>query len=96
MNVAIVWLVSKKNNILPESVNVVRDIAQEAPTNKDSGRRSGVGTPFVAFFSILTVDRAPLSRRSTIPTPKIDTSNIWGRSTNFQYISLSWILFSVA
>ena len=33
---------------------------------------------FVACLSHLTIDNASLSRRSTVPTPDRDTSNIWG------------------
>ena len=32
---------------------------------------------FVACLSRLTIDHASLSRRSTVPTPNRDTSNIW-------------------
>ena len=38
-----------------------------------------------ACLSHLTVDHASLSRRSTVPTPNKDTSNIWGLTTPFPY-----------
>ena len=37
----------------------------------------GGGTYFVGCLSHLTIDHASLSRHSTVPTPKRDTSNIW-------------------
>ena len=40
-----------------------------------AGRGEG-GYSFVACLSHLTIDHASFSRRSTVPTPNIDTSNI--------------------
>ena len=42
---------------------------------------------FVACLSHLTIDHASLSRRSTVPTPNRDTSNIWALITLFPYIT---------
>ena len=41
--------------------------------------------PFVAFLSHLTIDHASLSKRSTVPTPKRDASNIWALITLLTY-----------
>ena len=38
-------------------------------------RWGGGGYPFVVCLNHLTIDHAFLSRRSTVPTPKRDTSN---------------------
>ena len=40
---------------------------------------------FVACLSHLTIDHASLSRRSTVPTPNRDTSNIWALMTLLPY-----------
>ena len=46
------------------------------------GERRGEGAySFVACLSHLTVDHASLSRRSTVPTPDRDTSNVWVLNT---------------
>ena len=37
----------------------------------------------VTCFSHLTTDHASLSRRSTVPTPNRDTSNVWALVTFF-------------
>ena len=42
---------------------------------------------FVACLRHLTIDRASLSRRSTVPTPIRDTSNIWAPMTLLPYIT---------
>ena len=44
---------------------------------------------FVAcLVSHLTIDHASLSRRSTVPTPNRDTSNVWALSTFIPYVPL--------
>ena len=50
--------------------------------------RGGEGAySFVACLSHLTVDHASLSRRSTVPAPNRDTSNIWApiQKVSFMY-----------
>ena len=42
---------------------------------------------FIACLSHLIIDHASLSRRSTVPTPNRDTSNIWALTTLFPYIT---------
>ena len=57
--------------------------------NKDAGEGSGGGMAylFVACLSHLTIDHASLSRRSTVPTPNRDTSNVWALITLLPYIT---------
>ena len=58
--------------------------APEAEQNRGGGRGRGGGAhSLVACLSRLTVDHAPLSRRSTVPTPLIDTPPTFGRSSRF-------------
>ena len=49
-------------------------------------RGGGAGLSFVAFLSHLTIDHASFSRRSTVPTPSRDTSNVWALITLLPYI----------
>ena len=42
---------------------------------------------FVACLCNLTIDHASLSRRSTVPTPSRDNSNIWAPNTLFLNIT---------
>ncbi|CAN0488655.1 unnamed protein product, partial [Laminaria digitata] len=48
-----------------------------SPTRQTSGGGGGGRTHLLLALSRLIIDRAPLSRRSTVPTPNRDTSNIW-------------------
>ena len=48
--------------------------------------RGGAGYSFVACPSHLTIDHASLSRRSTLPSPNRDTSNIWALITLIPHI----------
>ena len=41
---------------------------------------------FVARLSHLTIDHASRSRRSTVPSPNGDTSNVWALITLFPYV----------
>ena len=50
--------------------------------------RGEAGYSFVACLSPSTIDHASLSRRSTVPTPNEDASNIWALTAFFQYITL--------
>ena len=55
--------------------------------------RGGGAYSFVACcLSHLTIDHAFLSRRSTVPTPNRDTSNIWALITLFPYNTLNCLL----
>ena len=59
-------------------------------TAEGGGRRRGWGGgaySFVGCLCHMIVDHTPLSRRSTGPTLKRDTSNLWGRSLRFIHIS---------
>ena len=47
---------------------------------------------FVACLSHLTIDHASLSRRSTVPTPSRDTSNIWELITLLPHAT--WEMFA--
>ena len=47
----------------------------------------GAAYSFVACLSHLTIDHASLSRRSTVPTPNRDTSNIWALITLHPHIT---------
>ena len=49
------------------------------------GEGGGGAYSFVACLSNLTIDHASLSRRSTVPTPNRDTSNIWALITRLPY-----------
>ena len=51
------------------------------------GTLGGGGYSFVACLDHLTFDHASLSRRSTVPTPNRDTSNIWALITLLPYIT---------
>ena len=50
-------------------------------------RREGCVCSFVGCLSHLTIGHASLSRRSTVPTLKIDISNIWALITLFPFIT---------
>ena len=52
-----------------------------------AGKGGRGGYSFVACLSYLTIDHASLSRRSTVPTPNRDTSNIWTLSTVLPYMA---------
>ena len=57
---------------------------------REGGREGGGGGraySFVACLNHLTIDHASLSRRSTVPTPDRDTSNIWALIKLFPYIT---------
>ena len=51
------------------------------------GGEGGGRTHLLLASSYLTIDHASLSRRSTVPTPNRDTSNIWALITRFPYIT---------
>ena len=50
------------------------------------GRRGG-GSSFVACLGHVTVDHASISRRSTVATPNIDTSNVCVLSKFIPYVA---------
>ena len=50
-----------------------------------TGGRGGGAYSFVACLSNLTIDHESLSRRSIVPTPNRDTSNIWALITLLPY-----------
>ena len=56
-------------------------------SNPGSELRLGEGGAysFAACLSHLTIDHASLLRRSTVATPKRDTSNVWALVTLFPY-----------
>ena len=68
-----------------------------ASCTRNAGRRwwgwlgrvggGGGGYSFFACLSHLTIDHASLSRRSTVPTPNRDTSNVWALITLLPYIA---------
>ena len=51
--------------------------------DKVGGWEGGGRTHLVACLTNLTMDHAPLTRRSIVPAPDGDTSNIWALSTLF-------------
>ena len=55
-------------------------------------RRGGRGGAhsFVACLSHLIIDHSSHSRRSTVPTPTRDSSNIWTLSTAFHALHMRW------
>ena len=57
------------------------------------GWGGGRAYSFVACLSHLATDHAPLSRRSTGPTPNRDTSNIWALITFFPSVVYSVVDF---
>ena len=58
---------------------VLTDQADIACTQREA--QGGGGYSFVACLSYLTIYHAPLSKRSTVPTPKRHTSNVWAHIT---------------
>ena len=48
----------------------------------------------VAFRSHLTIDHASLSRRTTVPVPDRDTSNIWAFITFFPHVAYIDVLLT--
>ena len=61
-----------------------------------SKARRGVGAySFVACLSHLAIDRESLSRRSTVPTPNRDTSNIWALITLLPYVTKKLFAYPV-
>ena len=70
-------------------MNIVSTVQQESAevqlitqaTERGGGMLRGGVSSFVARLSHLSIDHASLSRRSTVPTPNRDTSNIWALIT---------------
>ena len=58
-------------------------------------RGGGGAYSFVACLSHLTIDDASLLRRSTVPTPNRDTSNIWALITLFPCIAHKLFAYSI-
>ena len=71
--------VRPQQRCLPERLNSTWKVA-----GGGNGRWGGANS-FFACLSCLTNNHASLSRRSTVPTPSGDTSNIWALSTLLPY-----------
>ena len=69
--------------------HVLQCRCQSTPTQpiKNRGGRGGRGTRLLLASSHLIIDHVPLSRRSTVPTPTIETSPAFGRSLRCFFIS---------
>ena len=69
----------------PATDNISRPV-QLSPGQTGGGEGGGAYS-FVACLGHLTIDHASLSRRSTVPTPNRDTSNIWALVALLPYIT---------